>query len=96
VEEYYYTSTPESDLVDILHDRCMKKEIADKIRREETMEDCWEALGKLYHRPVKAAEDLMAEITAFKKMRDTECQQPRHQLGTVLPSRKLLLRTENR
>jgi hypothetical protein len=50
----------------------MKKEKADKIRREETMKGCWETLGKFCHRPVKAADDLMAEITAFKRMRDTE------------------------
>jgi hypothetical protein len=50
----------------------MKREIADKIRREETMEGCWEALDKHYHRPVVATEGLMAEITAFKKMKDTD------------------------
>jgi hypothetical protein len=50
----------------------MKKEIPNTIRQEETMEDCWEALDKFYHRPMKATEDLMAEITAFKKMQDTE------------------------
>jgi hypothetical protein len=71
-QELYYASTPESELVDILHDRCMKKEMADRIRQEETVEGCCEMLGKFYHRPMKAAEDLVAEITAFKKMRGTE------------------------
>jgi hypothetical protein len=46
--------------------------MADKIRHEETMEGCLETLGKHYYRPVKAAEDLMAEITAFKKMRGND------------------------
>ncbi len=52
----------------------MKKEITNTIRQEETMEDCWEALDKFYHRPMKATDDLMAEITAFKKMQDTDME----------------------
>jgi hypothetical protein len=71
-QKLYYASTPESELVDILRDRCMKKEMADRIRQEETVEGCWETLGKHYYQPVKAAKDLMAEITAFKKMRGTD------------------------
>ncbi len=35
-QELYYASTPESELVDILCDRCMKKEMADRKRQEET------------------------------------------------------------
>jgi hypothetical protein len=46
----------------------MKKKMADKIRHEETIEGCLKTLGKHYYQPVKAAKELMAEITAFKKM----------------------------
>jgi hypothetical protein len=60
-QEYYYASTPKSDLVDILRDRCMNEEIAYKIRQEETMEGCWKALDKFYCRPMQSAEGLMAE-----------------------------------
>jgi hypothetical protein len=67
-QEFYHTSTLESELVYMLRDRCMKKEMADKISHEETIEGCLETLGKHYYRPVKAAKELMAEVTAFKKM----------------------------
>jgi hypothetical protein len=71
-QEFYHTSTPESELVYKLRDRCMKKKMADKIRHEETIEGCLKTLGKHYYQPVKAAKELMAEITAFKKMRGND------------------------
>ena len=52
-QEHYYAS--ESDLVDLLCDRCINKEIADKVRQEETMEDYWRTLGKFYCRPMQSA-----------------------------------------
>jgi hypothetical protein len=71
-QEFYHTSTQESELVCLLRDKCMKKEMADKIKHEETIKGCWKTLGKHYYQPVKAAKELMAEITAFKKMQGTD------------------------
>jgi hypothetical protein len=48
------------------------QEVADRIRSKETMADCWETSDKLYYRPPELVKGLMAEITAFKKMQDTE------------------------
>ncbi|MFO0005606.1 MAG: hypothetical protein ACK559_31210, partial [bacterium] len=71
-QEFRHTSTPESELVYELRDRCMKKEMADKISHEETIEGCLETLGKHYYRPVQAAKELMADVTAFKKTQGKE------------------------
>ncbi len=58
-QEFYHTSTLESELVYMLRDRCMEKKMADRIRHEETIEGCLETLGKHYYRPVKTCSSAM-------------------------------------
>jgi hypothetical protein len=48
------------------------KKVANRIRSEETMAECWRLLDSFYSRPVQFAQDLLAEITAFKKIQYTD------------------------
>ncbi len=48
-----------------IRDNCMDKKVADKIRSNETMAECWKLLDSFYSRPWQLVPDLLADISAF-------------------------------
>ncbi len=67
-QSLYYSAMLQRELTHLFPDNCLDKKVADKIRRIETMAACWRMLDSFYNRPKQFARDLMAEISAFKKL----------------------------
>jgi hypothetical protein len=55
-----------------LLDNCLEKAVAERIRRIENMAECWKVLNMFYDKPLLFVEGLMAEISAFKEIDDSE------------------------
>ncbi len=64
--------TPQRELVNLFREKCLEKKVADRQRCEEMMAGCWRALDPFYSRPTQFAQDLMAEITATKRIQFAE------------------------
>jgi hypothetical protein len=58
--------------VNLFRENCLDKKVADRLRCEETMAGCWRVLDPFYSRPTQFAQDLMAEITATKRIQFAE------------------------
>jgi hypothetical protein len=58
--------------VNLFRENCLEKKVADRLRCEETMAGCWRVLDPFYRRPTQFAQDLMAEITATKRIQFAE------------------------
>jgi hypothetical protein len=79
-QNLYHNSTPQRELVNLFCENCLDKKVADRLRCEETMAGCWRLLDPFYSRPAQFAQDLLAEITATKKMQFTEYEKLLHVL----------------
>jgi hypothetical protein len=71
-QNLYHSTTPERELVNLFRENCLEKKVASPLRCEETMAGCWRVLDPFYSRPTQFAQDLMAEITATKKIQFAE------------------------
>ena len=71
-QNLHHISTPQKELVYLFRENCMEKKTSERIKRMETMAACWRMLDTFFDRPVQFARDLMAEITSFKKIHDSE------------------------
>jgi hypothetical protein len=72
-----YNLTPQRELVHLFRDNCMDKKVADRIRSEETMGECWRLLDSFYNRPAQFAQNLLNDASSFKKMLSTEYEKLR-------------------
>ncbi len=72
LQNLYHNSTPQRELVNLFRENCLEKKVADRLRCEETMAGCWRVLDPFYSRPTQFAQDLMAEITATKRIQFSE------------------------
>jgi hypothetical protein len=71
-QDLYHKATPQRELVNLFRENCLEKKVADQLRCEETMAGCWRVLDPFYSRPTQYAQDLMAEITATRRIQHLE------------------------
>jgi hypothetical protein len=56
----------------LFRNNSLEKKTADRIRRMETMAACWKILDTFFDHPMQFARDLMAKISAFKRIQNYE------------------------
>jgi hypothetical protein len=54
--------------VELFCDNWLDKKVVDRRRSKETMAEFWRLLDSFYNRPAELAQDLLTEISAFKKI----------------------------